>query len=84
MSTGGDGGPGEVSVFNWEESEDSAGKRVAKLCGTEVVVRPADAGSPAPWKWEVHFADGQVQSGHAGDQEGALEKGKKVAERFLA
>ena len=71
-------------MFNWEQNEDEEGKIVAKLCGTQVVVRPADDGSPAPWRWEVHFADGQVQIGHAGDQDGALEKGKKVAERFLA
>ena len=70
-------------MFDWEETEEG-GKVVAKLCGTEVLVYAASEAAPAAWCWEVHFADGQVQVGHADDPDGALAHAKKVAERFLS
>ena len=73
----------EVPVYDWEECQESDGKLVAKLCGTRVVVCAASDDAPAAWAWEVRFADGQVQNGYADDPDGALEKGKKVAERYL-
>jgi hypothetical protein len=70
-------------VNDWQETEEPDGKLVAALCGTKVLVFAAKEGSPAPWAWEVRFADGQVQGGYAADPDAALAKGKMVAERFL-
>jgi hypothetical protein len=69
-------------VYAWEIHEEPEGRVVAKLCGTQVHVYQSDQG--ASWCWEVRFADGQAQSGFSDDAETALEKGKRVAERFLA
>ncbi|MBI4606795.1 MAG: hypothetical protein HY721_32930 [Planctomycetes bacterium] len=69
-------------MFDWEETQEPDGKVVATLCGTKVVVYGAREESQG-WCWEVRFADGQVQTGYAGDPDTALAKGKKVAERFL-
>lgn len=71
-----------MPVYDWEVSEEADGKVVAKLCGTEVHVLPS-TGEAGGWRWEVHFADGQTQSGTGEDPDAALEKGKRVAERFL-
>ena len=70
-------------MYDWQETKEPGGRRVAKLCGTKVLVSAAKEKSPAAWSWEVRFADGQVQVGFADDADGALEKGKEVAERFL-
>jgi hypothetical protein len=48
-----------------------------------VTVKRAAAGAADEWMWEVRFADGQVQVGHANDPDAALKKGKETAERFL-
>ncbi len=73
----------EVPVYDWQETQEPGGKLIAKLCGTKVLVCSARDDAPAAWSWEVRFADGQVQVGYADDPDLALEKGKKVAERFL-
>lgn len=70
-------------MYDWDESTDPRGDRRARLGGTSVIVKRADAGAPGEWIWEVRFADGQVQKGHAGDPDEALKKGKETAERFL-
>ncbi len=70
-------------MYDWQETQESDGKCVAHLCGTKVLVCPTGQDGPRAWTWEVQFADGQVQVGHAADPEEALEKGKEVAERFL-
>lgn len=70
-------------MYEWQETQKPDGKLVAKLCGTKVLVYASNVDAPAAWSWEVRFADGQVQVGHADDPDGALEKGKEVAERFL-
>lgn len=70
-------------VYDWQQTQEPDGKWVAQLCGTKVLVCPTGQDAPRAWAWEVQFADGQVQVGHAGDPEEALEKGKEVAERFL-
>jgi len=70
-------------VYDWDVSEEPDGRIVAKLCGTQVLVYPSTKSGSEGWCWEVRFADGQVQSGLSGDPDEALEKGKRVAERFL-
>jgi hypothetical protein len=70
-------------VFDWELTREAGGRVVARLEGTEVTVFRVAGGTPAAWRWEVRFADGQVQSGQAESSDQALEKGKRVAERFL-
>lgn len=70
-------------MYDWQESQEQDGQLVAKLCGTKVLVSASSGNAPAPWTWQVQFADGQVQEGYADDPEDALEKGKEVAERFL-
>ena len=68
---------------DWQETQEPDGKLVATLCGTKVLVYAARDDAPAAWSWEVRFADGQVQVGHAEDPDSAVAKGKMVAERFL-
>jgi hypothetical protein len=72
-----------IPVYEWDVVEEVAGHVVAKLCGTQVTVRGAPEKAISPWEWEVKFADGQTQSGFAPSADEALEKGKRVAERFL-
>lgn len=69
-------------MYEWEISEEPEGRIVAKLCGTQVHVY--SAGGDGGWSWEVRFADGHTQSGVCEEADEALEKGKRVAERFLA
>ena len=70
-------------MYDWEETQEPDGKIVAKLCGTEVVVYGAREGAAGAWCWEVRFADGQTQTGFADDPDKAMDKAKRVAERFL-
>ena len=70
-------------MFDWEMTREASGKVTGRLEGTEVTVFRAPDGAPGAWRWEVRFADGQVQSGHAEACDVALEKAKRVAERFL-
>ena len=70
-------------MYDWQESQEPDGSIVARLCATRVVVRPTGDDAGGAWAWEVRFADGQVQLGRGGDPDDALEKGKRVAERFL-
>ena len=70
-------------VYDWDVTEEPEGTIVAKLCGTQVVVFPAVETGSEGWCWEVRFADGQIQAGLSPDPDDALEKAKKVAERFL-
>lgn len=70
-------------MYDWDVTEDPDGRIVGKLCGTQVVVFPAPSQGSEGWSWEVHFADGQVQTGISADPDQALEKAKRVAERFL-
>jgi hypothetical protein len=71
-------------MLDWEESQDADGKTVATLCGTRVTVFGSHNDPPRGWCWEVRFADGQTQTGFAGDADEALAKAKRVAERFLS
>ncbi|HZN56543.1 MAG TPA: hypothetical protein VFD71_00605 [Planctomycetota bacterium] len=68
---------------DWQEVQEPEGGYSAQLCGMKVVVYASGANSPGAWTWEVRFADGQVQSGYAEDPDAAMQKGKKVAERFI-
>ena len=70
-------------MHDWNESTGPQGEKTARLGGTRVTVKRAAAGAPDGWMWEVRFADGQVQVGHANDPDAALKKGKETAERFL-
>ena len=70
-------------MFDWEMTREASGKVIARLEGTEVTVFRAADGAPGAWRWEVRFADGQVQFGHTEACDQALEKAKRVAERFL-
>ena len=71
-------------MYDWEEAQEPDGKVVAKLCDTQVLVYRAGEGAPQAWRWEAQFAVGQIQSGYAEDPDEALEKGERVAERFLS
>jgi hypothetical protein len=70
-------------VFQWEEKQEADGTVTACLEGTRVLITRAPPGAVGPWRWDVKFADGQVQTGYAEDGETALKTGKRVAERFL-
>ena len=74
---------GVAVVYDWEVTEEPGDKITAKLCGTTVLVFAAEKGAPGAWRWEVRFADGQVQTGYSNDCDDALSRGKGVAERFL-
>lgn len=73
----------ETDVYDWEINEESDGTIVALLCRTRVRVARAEGDAEGRWRWEVRFADGQTQSGLSEDREAALEKGKRVAERYM-
>jgi hypothetical protein len=73
----------ESPVYDWEVNEEPGGKIVASLCGTHVTVSSAEGETPDGWRWEVRFADGQTQSGVSEDADAALEKAKRVAERYM-
>jgi hypothetical protein len=83
VGSGGNGFGRTIPVYDWDVVNEADGRLVAKLCGTQVMVREAPEKSPGPWMWEVRFADGQTQSGFAPSCDEALDKGKRVAERFL-
>ena len=71
-------------MFEWEEKEEADGTMSASLEGTRVLISRAPPGAAGPWRWDVKFADGQVQTGYAEDGKAALKIGKRVAERFLS